>query len=263
MTAVVGMRPNVENSWPMPTPKANVSSATRNSEETTRPNPGAALAGRVEPRLREHEHRHERDERQPLALRLPQDAPEDRRVPVVDLPEREREIESERDAADVERDETGDAADAERDRPQLAAREAVRPTATDVPEVAAFVRRAGGLLRGRRLACHGDVSLGLKVRSEGSRARGLSRSRSRSVTSQRSAERSGRSAHRSAARRFRDQQVRVMEVHMDVRRQRARSLRVPPCRASAWTAVRAAASPSGSVSHAGLSAERRGAPSPR
>ena len=38
-TAVVGMRPKVENSWPMPTPKANVSSATRKSDETTRPNP--------------------------------------------------------------------------------------------------------------------------------------------------------------------------------------------------------------------------------
>ena len=128
------------------------------------------LAGRVEPRLREHEHGHERHERQPLALRLPQDAPEDRRVPVVDLPQHEGEIEREGEAADVERDEAGDAADAEHDRPQLGAGEAERPAAADVPEVAAFVRRAGGLLRGRRLACHGNVSVGRRS-ARGARSR--------------------------------------------------------------------------------------------
>ncbi len=118
---------------------------------------GAALAARVQARLREDEHRDERDERQPLALRLPEHAPENRRVPVVDLPQRERGIERQREAAEVEEDEEGDAADAEDDGPQLRASDDERLRAPDVSEVAAFLRRAGGLLRGRRLACHGST----------------------------------------------------------------------------------------------------------
>ena len=121
MTAVVGMRPKVENSCPMPTPNANVSSATRKSDETTLSEPAAPLAARVEPRLREHEHHHERHERQPLALRLPEHAPENRRVPVVDLPQRERGVERQREAADVQGDEAGDATDAEGSGAELGA----------------------------------------------------------------------------------------------------------------------------------------------
>ncbi len=52
-----------------------------------------------------------------------------------------------------------DAEDAEHRRPQLRAGKGVRLRAPDVSEVAALVRRAGGLLRGRGLACHGSISV--------------------------------------------------------------------------------------------------------
>ena len=94
--------------------------------------PAAPLAARVEPRLREHEHHHERHEGQPLALRLPEHAPEDRRVPVVDLPQRERGVERQREAADVQEDEEGDATDAEGRGAELRASDDERLRAPDV-----------------------------------------------------------------------------------------------------------------------------------
>jgi len=66
---------------------------------------GAPLALRVEPRLPEHEHHHEGDEREPLLERArPEHSPEDRRVAVVGLAEDERTVQGDPDRGEVDRD---------------------------------------------------------------------------------------------------------------------------------------------------------------
>src|SRR6185312_6124989 len=100
---------------------------------------------------------------QPVALGGPENAPEDRRVAVVDLPERERGIEREPDGDEVDRDQGDDARGAEEEVAQRTGREQVRAAAPDV----AGDRRAGGLpfagsgnVRRRGfLCCHGRSSL--------------------------------------------------------------------------------------------------------
>ena len=67
------------------------------------PEAGPPLALGVEPGLPEDEHGDERDEREPVALGVPEHAPEDRRVPVVDLAQRERAVEAEADGDEIER----------------------------------------------------------------------------------------------------------------------------------------------------------------
>ena len=53
------------------------------------PEPRTPLARRVEPRLREHEHRYERGERQVVGKRFSPEDPPEHRVAVVDVPQHE------------------------------------------------------------------------------------------------------------------------------------------------------------------------------
>ena len=73
--------------------------------------PGARtpLARRVQPCLPEHEDRDERQERQPVLFRAPEQAPKDRFRSAVELAQHEREIERARETGEVEQDERGDA----------------------------------------------------------------------------------------------------------------------------------------------------------
>ena len=89
----------------------------------------ALLARRVQPAAPEDEHRHEREERQPLRLGVPGQAPEDRPRAVVELPHDEREVERAREPAEVDRHQRGDAEQPPHDRPDLEDRgeEAGRP----------------------------------------------------------------------------------------------------------------------------------------
>ena len=98
ITSVVGIRPNVENSCPVPSPKARTISATMISDETTRPKPGRLLAARVKAGLPEDEHGDEEQEREPVRLLVPEEPGEDRRGAVVDLAQQRARVEREADA---------------------------------------------------------------------------------------------------------------------------------------------------------------------
>ena len=119
----------------------------------------AMLAARVETRLREDEHGDQRDERQPLPLRVPEDAPEDRRVPVVLLAQGERPVQRERESAEVEEDQDADAGGAEQEPATRRPGEDIRLAAPDVADFARALRRDGGWLR----CCHGSLHLTLRV----------------------------------------------------------------------------------------------------
>src|SRR6185312_4909212 len=77
---------------------------------------GAPLPLGVEPGLPEDEDRDQRQERQPLRLGVPGDAPERQRVLVVEPAKREGEIEAEREAADVDREQRRDRREPSRER---------------------------------------------------------------------------------------------------------------------------------------------------
>src|SRR5581483_8826722 len=95
---------------------------------------GAVLALGVQAGPPEDEHGDERDERKPVALRVPEHAPEDRVVAVVDLPQRQRPVEAEADRDEVDGEQGRDAAEAEGERAQRAAGQEVRTAAADVLE---------------------------------------------------------------------------------------------------------------------------------
>jgi hypothetical protein len=63
---------------------------------------GTVLSLGVEAGPPEDEHRDEGEEREPVALRVPEHAPEDRVVPLVDLPERQRPVQAEADRGEVD-----------------------------------------------------------------------------------------------------------------------------------------------------------------
>ena len=73
------------------------------------PGAPALLPRGVQPRAPEDEHRHEREERQPVLLRVPGQPPEDRPLAVVELPQDEREVERAGEPGQVDDDERDDA----------------------------------------------------------------------------------------------------------------------------------------------------------
>ena len=101
------------------------------------------LALGVEPRLPEDEDRDQRQEREPLLLGLPGDAPERQLVLVVEPAQRERQIEPEREPADVDRQQR-------RDRRETSSEGAQRRTGEDRSSRRADVRGDGSALLVRR-----------------------------------------------------------------------------------------------------------------
>ena len=79
------------------------------------PEPGASLALGVEAGLPEDEHRDEQQERQPVRLGLPEDAPQDRALAVDEVPERQRRVDAEGQPDHVEQNERRDARRTARD----------------------------------------------------------------------------------------------------------------------------------------------------
>ena len=120
---------------------------------------GAPLAGGVEPRLPEDEHRDRREEGKPRRRPFPEEAPEDVRVPVDELAQHERRVDPEREAGNVERGERGDAEEPPAERPERRGEQRVgtarahirgRLDSIDLRRVAALFRelgRRGGLER--------------------------------------------------------------------------------------------------------------------
>ena len=93
---------------------------------------GAPPALLVEPGLREDEHGDQGQEGQPVRLDAPEDAPEDRRSAVVELPGDQRGIEADDETPEVDADERGDAGEPPSRHRQLAAREEERGSRADV-----------------------------------------------------------------------------------------------------------------------------------
>ena len=110
---------------------------------------GAQLPPTVETAHPEHEHRDDREEGKPLALRLPDDSPQRRPVAKVELAEDERHPDAEHEAGQVDCHEGGDAGEAPYDGKKRRAREEVRPARADV-----FDRRRPGLGRHGWLRAH-------------------------------------------------------------------------------------------------------------
>ncbi len=104
---------------------------------------GAVLALGVEACLPEDEDRDQREERQPLLLRVPGHTPERELVLVVEPTEHEREVEPEREAADVDRQER-------RDRGEPAQERAERRSGEERGSRRADVRRDAGAVLLRR-----------------------------------------------------------------------------------------------------------------
>ena len=97
------------------------------------PDAAATLALRVEALLPEDEHEHEREERQPVRLRVaPDQSPENRARAGDDLAQRERGVDAEREPAEVEDEQGGDAADPARERLERAAGEEGRSARANV-----------------------------------------------------------------------------------------------------------------------------------
>jgi len=119
------------------------------------PEVAAPLALRVKALLPEHEDEHEREERQPIGLRIaPDEPPEDRARAADDLPQRERSVDAEREAAEVEEEQRGDAPGAADERLQRAAGEEERPARTHVlRQRQARLARRRVELRGQGLDC--------------------------------------------------------------------------------------------------------------
>jgi len=73
---------------------------------------GAKLAASVEAAHPEHEHRDHREERKPVALRLPDDSPQRRPLAEIELPEDKCHPDAEDEACQVERHQGGNAGQA-------------------------------------------------------------------------------------------------------------------------------------------------------
>ena len=105
--------------------------------------PAAPLALGIEAGLPEDEHRDQRQEGQPVGLRVPEEAPQGAAVPVDELAQDERSVDAEHEPDEVEDDERGDARCAAQGGPQRK----VRGRRADVAErrgVAALVPAARG-----------------------------------------------------------------------------------------------------------------------
>jgi hypothetical protein len=111
--------------------------------------PGAALARRVQARVPEDEHRHDGQERQPVGLLPPEDAPERRAVAAVDVSEDERGVDRDRQPGEIEHDQGGDAADAASHSLRSQVRERLgRADVAEHPGVARCLPRRRGLRLG-------------------------------------------------------------------------------------------------------------------
>ena len=105
--------------------------------------PAPPLALGIEPCLPEDEHRDQGQERKPIGLCIPQEAPEQAPVAVHELAQPERSVDPENETDEVEDDERGNA----RCTPEGAAQREVRARRADVAErlgVAALVPAAAG-----------------------------------------------------------------------------------------------------------------------
>ena len=112
------------------------------------PQPLAHLPLRVQAGAREDEHEQEHEERQPVGLVVPQEAPQDRLGIEDERAQREREVEAEDETGHVERREQEDARRAPDERPKGAARQEVRAARANVLDA------NGALDLGRRLVDH-------------------------------------------------------------------------------------------------------------
>ena len=110
---------------------------------------GSELASSVEAADPEDEHRDHREKRKPVALRLPEDSPQWRPLPEIELAEDERHEDPEDEPREVEYHEGGDTGEAAGDGQERGAREEVGPGRTDV-----FDRRRPGLGRHGWLRAH-------------------------------------------------------------------------------------------------------------
>ena len=185
-----------------------------------RPAPARLLARRVEAAAPEDEHGDEHEERQPLRLRCPRQAPQHGPLPVVQLAQHECEVQRAGNTADVDRDERRDAHEPPRERARLDRRRK-HPRAADVLRRAYCIRRLHVTLRfdaDKRLGRHEKrdcTRLGLAPRAHAQR-RPPPRPRHRAAAARRPAPRAGghsRVLHRQG-RRFRadiprDRHVRV------------------------------------------------------
>ena len=155
------MIPKVVKSWPVPSPNASTSSVTTISDETMRPKPARCSRSAYSPACQKTSTVTSATKGSHFALGGPQDTPEDRRVAVVHLADRERGVEREPDGDEVDRDQGDHARTAEEEVAERSRREQVRAAAPDV----AGDRRAGRLPVagsgnvGRRgfLCCHGTI----------------------------------------------------------------------------------------------------------